>query len=495
MQVYRNLLKILQTILLLFLITGASQAFSFKNVTTDMLSNISTYIDFDVSDPASCYIEWGTTTSYGNYAYDSNFTAWWHYIKLEGLAPSTTYHYRIHCTDWQGNSYISQDYTCTTLSNTEVENRIKVNRADGGLPKTYYIAPWGNDSNDGLSLSTAWKTLTYAIPQLDAGDTLYIVNGTYYETGLLEFQHSGIPEAPIKVLAYNGTPTFNTQSTQNFEIRFHNYTIIEGLKMVSNWTDAFSEQVSVNSSNSLGPYSLTYNRVINNSETLRIGATIYIRNVDYIFDYINGTFTVINGSNLYNDTLTNTTVNISYEYYLWAQGTSGWVGISASARDHHNFIKNIYIDSPEAGVQLGGIGAHHYILKDSYINGSSYNTIYIWGDQYGSSIDDGQTAYKMLIMNNTVLNNDEHNGVNLAGNVSFINIVANNIIIAHDRIIFTNQMAMGRNISVVNNYMSNPDHYGVTISAGLSTCPFEIYFSNNTMDDIKYGSELYGISY
>jgi hypothetical protein len=43
----------------------------------------------------------------------------------------------------------------------------------------FYVAISGDDTADGLSVDTAWKTLVRAIPSLKSGDTLYLEPGTY----------------------------------------------------------------------------------------------------------------------------------------------------------------------------------------------------------------------------------------------------------------------------------------------------------------------------
>ncbi len=44
---------------------------------------------------------------------------------------------------------------------------------------TYYLAPNGSDSNSGASPQTAWSTFAHALPVLQPGDSLVLVNGTY----------------------------------------------------------------------------------------------------------------------------------------------------------------------------------------------------------------------------------------------------------------------------------------------------------------------------
>jgi hypothetical protein len=81
----------------------------------------------------------------------------------------------------------------------------------------YYInGESGDDLKDGLSLSTAWKTIHKANQTLDAGDTVLIRGGTYYvgnptgwpgattEKQGIEPQNSGIAGNPITYTNYNG---------------------------------------------------------------------------------------------------------------------------------------------------------------------------------------------------------------------------------------------------------------------------------------------------
>ena len=45
----------------------------------------------------------------------------------------------------------------------------------------YYVSTSGNDGSDGLTTGTAWKTITKAAGIAQAGDTVNIMAGTYYE--------------------------------------------------------------------------------------------------------------------------------------------------------------------------------------------------------------------------------------------------------------------------------------------------------------------------
>lgn len=63
-------------------------------------------------------------------------------------------------------------------------SRIGVGKlAQATTSKTYYVSGTGNDSNDGLTTTTAFRTLQRAANKVSApGDTVYVMNGTYTRT-------------------------------------------------------------------------------------------------------------------------------------------------------------------------------------------------------------------------------------------------------------------------------------------------------------------------
>lgn len=104
---------------------------------------------------------WGYA-GYGNYS-----------CELTGLSPSTKYYYRAYLICGGNTSYGEGGETQTFTTVT----------TPTGV--TYYvdkdsIGGTASNSNNGTSTSTPWETLDYAIPQLAAGDTLYIRAGYYY---------------------------------------------------------------------------------------------------------------------------------------------------------------------------------------------------------------------------------------------------------------------------------------------------------------------------
>lgn len=81
------------------------------------------------------YVDWGTTTAYGNTA-NSNYSNYtFHYVPTLNFPIGTTWHYRVRTVDQLGNTTTSQDYTYR-LPYTEVLSGPTVSGGTGGVPVT-----------------------------------------------------------------------------------------------------------------------------------------------------------------------------------------------------------------------------------------------------------------------------------------------------------------------------------------------------------------------
>jgi hypothetical protein len=92
------------------------------------------------------------------------------------------------------------------------------------LAATYYLSPSGVDStNNGASIATAWRSLSYAASQVKPGDTVYALTGDYSAPDLgnaMIMTTAGLPNAWIRFKAYPGAhPILHSASWEAIEIR------------------------------------------------------------------------------------------------------------------------------------------------------------------------------------------------------------------------------------------------------------------------------------
>ena len=74
---------------------------------------------------------------------------------------------------------------------------------------TYYVSLTGNDTNNGLTESTAWRTISYAassISPLNSGDTVYIKAGDYGNDNVTIEKNYAPTDARISFIGYQNVP-------------------------------------------------------------------------------------------------------------------------------------------------------------------------------------------------------------------------------------------------------------------------------------------------
>ena len=104
----------------------------------------------------------------------------------------------------------------------------------------YYVSGTGNDdANNGLSTSTAFRTIQKAADLTNPGDTVFIMNGLYtnsWPTGdVVTVTHSGSPSAWIKYKAYPGnSPKLKFNGWGGFNLVGTSYIEIDGFEIEGN---------------------------------------------------------------------------------------------------------------------------------------------------------------------------------------------------------------------------------------------------------------------
>jgi len=204
----------------------------------------------------------------------------------------------------------------------------------------YYVATQGNDNNSG-TLNKPWQHPSYATQQAVAGDTIYLMDGTWYGEYVV-FVNSGTEGNPITMTAYSGTPTLDGNGATKCIECEKSYIYINGLKII----DYYSRGINLGGS---------YNRVLN-------------CDIGYITQTALGLPSGSHHNTVENSKLHHTTHNI-----LQLSGTA-----SASSH-HHSIINNEIYHSSNPG----------HMMIDLY--GTEINDIDIIGNNLHNE-DAGQSA-------------------------------------------------------------------------------------------------------
>jgi len=80
-----------------------------------------------------------------------------------------------------------------------------------------WLSPTGSDSNNGLSLQTAWLSPNTAFTKLVAGDTLWVKGGIYPVSATVKASNPATKTSPVKVLAVRGEkPVFDCSAMRHY---------------------------------------------------------------------------------------------------------------------------------------------------------------------------------------------------------------------------------------------------------------------------------------
>jgi len=245
----------------------------------------------------------------------------------------------------------------------------------------YYVSTTGDNSSNGLTIGTAWKNVYYAVSQTAPGDTIYVLDGTYYDnlTIVINDARDGTITNPLTITAYNGTPILDGTDSETVDVY------------------AFTIQGS-------SAYSTGYVTISN----------ITFRNYKQIFDIRNA-----ENITLANNTFYNVKVSQSYGIGLIAYSTRNITidnnifhdavgynslaiggAINSSDRVHHIYVTNnqIYNNDAHAAIQWGN-------ADNMTVFGNT-----MWNNSYSGGI----TAYKgnpYEIINDSLVYDCDLNGV------------------------------------------------------------------------------------
>ncbi len=140
-------------------------------------------ITWITDEACTSQVEYGETADLGHITVLSTSRVLSHSVRLLGLDPSTTYHFRVRSQDIAFNETMSEVFTFTTAA----------------LGSFYYVDqnhPQASDGNPGTP-DLPWETIQHAADVAQPGDTILVYPGSY---GRISIEHGGSPGGYITFL-------------------------------------------------------------------------------------------------------------------------------------------------------------------------------------------------------------------------------------------------------------------------------------------------------
>ncbi|MBE6791965.1 MAG: hypothetical protein E7534_00500 [Ruminococcaceae bacterium] len=119
-------------------------------------------------------------------------------------------------------------YKTTSQRLTGYQDNLKMEKTSG---KTYYVAPFGSNDNDGLSKATPWRSINNGDAKgiLKPGDTVVLTEGTYSVPNQTVYKSSGTADAPITYIADGYVVVRTAQGNGSPFVLKGNYTVWDGI--------------------------------------------------------------------------------------------------------------------------------------------------------------------------------------------------------------------------------------------------------------------------
>ena len=160
------------------------------------VSDTTANIEWWTTKPAAFELAWGETPKLKRGRHSFRGTTRFNTYSLTGLKPGKKYYFRIFSANASRRN--------VSMPVLEPKNAIvsfKTARK-AASPRSYYVAPDGDDANDGLSRGEAFKTVCRAAARVGPGDTVMIAAGDYNET--VRIRAAGTKDRPITFRCIKG---------------------------------------------------------------------------------------------------------------------------------------------------------------------------------------------------------------------------------------------------------------------------------------------------
>lgn len=355
-----------------------------------------------------------------------------------------------------------------------VAGAVASNNVAGRTPAIYYVSPTGNDTNNGTSTSTPWKTAGKVSSfQFVPGDTILFQRGGVWSgsggvgTSVLTITKSGVVGNPIVFGAYGegASPVFENPPI------LQNHT--RGILIDASWIVV--ENLTIRNAHEAGVYIgnnvLSEHVVIKNMAISNTGTGVLVKGNDHVVanNYIHDLHMVVNtigGNDDYGAVgimLNNANrVDVSYNRvenaispsldYGFDGGVVEWWGNSDNNNVHHNTAEN-----NNGFFEVGGISGNHalgnVVAYNLSVNNRKFSTIHLSGT-FGVDAS-------FIVNNNTVVDTVSRNPLEQAV-IGFVGIPTSANYILEKNIFYLNDYQLvsnSNNFSHRNNsyYFVNPE--------------------------------------
>ena len=165
----------------------------FVHSVTDTTANVEWWTTL----PAEGELAWGDTPECVNRTRVTQASFYSH--SMVGLKPGTKYYATVALKQVFTGADPAYRFVLPEQARAAVEITTATRSADA---RTRYVSNDGNDTKDGLTSKTAWKTLQHAADRVLPGDTVLIAGGDY--PGTVYFRATGAPDKPITLKSVPG---------------------------------------------------------------------------------------------------------------------------------------------------------------------------------------------------------------------------------------------------------------------------------------------------
>jgi hypothetical protein len=274
---------------------------------------------------------------------------------------------------------------------------------------TYYVATNGKDSNDGVSVSTPFLTITKAVGLAKAGDQILVMEGDYSSTSAINLSALGTEDAPIRLEGYeNGRVRiiFSGGSGKGISLS-GNYWYVKGFDITKSANNGIKVTGGFNTLEFCSSYD-------NGNSGIQLSNGAHdnrIINCDSYWNVDTDNYSDADGFACKMDVGDN---NYFYGCRSWTNVDDGWDGYLRGADDVHTTVENCWTwgngylkDGTDKGYHANGQGFKMGGSDDKTLKHNFTLRNCLAFDNKANGVDQNNNKGTMVIQNCTAFRNNK----------------------------------------------------------------------------------------